>query len=105
MLNSDTNAQQPTKAGMAQNPLLGAVFLLWAGDSYVERDGSTEPDKLIGVFTSLDEMNKCLDERWFEMPLDTRGKKFTADVRRYEVERKYGNSSYCYYEQRELNCA
>lgn len=97
--------QVSNSAQIAQNGLLGAVFLLWAGDSYVDMDGSTEPDKLIGVFTSLDEMNKRLDERWFEMPLDTRGKKFTADVRRYEVERKYGNSSYCYYEQRELNCA
>jgi len=87
------------------NALLGTVFLLWAGDSYVEMTGTTEPDGLEGVFTSIDEMNKYLQDKYYELPLDTRGLKFDKDVRRHSVDGKYGNEKYVYYEETTLNCA
>ena len=99
--NETTNNSKP----MAHDTLLGTVYLLWAGDSFVERDGTTEPDGLEGVFTSIDEMNKYLETKYYELPIDTRGMKFTKDVRRHSQEGKFGDEQYVYYEETTLNCA
>jgi len=86
---------------MAYDTLLGTVYLLWSG----ERTGTTEPDRLEGVFTSIDEMNKYLDDKYYKFPIDTSGLKFTKDVRRHSQEGKFGDDQYVYYEETTLNCA
>ncbi len=82
---------------------ISAVYLLWVSDSYVDRDGSVESDILMGVFTHLEEVNKFLNENWFEFPCDPRGKEFAKDNSTIVFKGHEGNQITCYYEFTGLN--
>ena len=80
-----------------------SVYILWGGNSHVYIGGHIEPDHILGVFTSIDEMNDCTQQRSFYAPIDMKGKEFTEDTKRFEVDGKFGNVGYCYYEEWALN--
>ena len=59
------------------------VFLLWFHDDYVEQTGTTYPDSLCGVFSSLKALNEHCEIHWPEfregLPLSDDGTKAERD--------------------------
>ena len=83
------------------------IYLLWGEDPYIDLDGSPSPDTLLGLFDSLESMNRKLEEQWFELPFDTRGLSFSKDARKRVEQRKackgHVSGKSLHYEIKQLN--
>jgi hypothetical protein len=84
--------------------MITAVYVLWGGDSYVEMNGDIEPPYIIGIFTSINEMNKVVQQKYFNMPCSMQENLFSDTKKRFSQKGRYGNELYCYYEVMQLNC-